>query len=327
MQASGRRATEFLSPDEIAALTRASDLAGLCAVAGSWALVALALGALGRWPSTGMFVLVVAVLGGRQLALAVLMHEAAHGSLFRTRWLNEHVAQWLCAWPMWGDVARYRRHHLGHHSHAGTERDPDASLVRPFPTSGGALVRKFARDVLGASGLKRVLGLALMDLDLLEYTVAAEARRLPWRGLGHHLHAGARNAAGPLAANVALAVILAAAGAAWLYLAWVAAFLTSFGVVLRLRSIAEHACMEPTADPFRNTRTTRAGWLARALVAPHHVNYHLEHHLLMTVPYFRLPELHRLLAARGALPASSLASGYREVLRIAASGRPARAPS
>ena len=41
--------------------------------------------------------------------------------------------------------------------------------------------------------------------------------------------------------------------------------------------------------------------LGRALLFPHHVNYHLEHHLYPAVPHYRLPALHRLLAAKGAL--------------------------
>jgi fatty acid desaturase len=77
--------------------------------------------------------------------------------------------------------------------------------------------------------------------------------------------------------------------------------------------------MEASADPFRNTRTTLAGPLARLLLAPHRVSYHLEHHLLMTVPAFRLPVLHRLLAERGALPEGATAGGYVEVLRLASS--------
>ena len=43
------------------------------------------------------------------------------------------------------------------------------------------------------------------------------------------------------------------------------------------------------ADPLRNTRTTRATPLARLLVAPYFVNYHLEHHLFLFVPCWRLP--------------------------------------
>jgi fatty acid desaturase len=69
---------------------------------------------------------------------------------------------------------------------------------------------------------------------------------------------------------------------------------------------------------FRNTRTTRAGWLARLTVAPLHVNYHQEHHLMASVPYYRLPLMHRLLQDKLTLPA---APGYLEVLSLASAGR------
>ena len=34
---------------------------------------------------------------------------------------------------------------------------------------------------------------------------------------------------------------------------------------------------------------------------PHHVNYHIEHHLYPAVPHYNLPACHRALAASGAL--------------------------
>ena len=48
------------------------------------------------------------------------------------------------------------------------------------------------------------------------------------------------------------------------------------------------------------------------------MNYHLEHHLLMTVPYFRLPRLHALILAHGVLDPVNHAPGYLAVLRKAA---------
>ncbi len=52
-------------------------------------------------------------------------------------------------------------------------------------------------------------------------------------------------------------------------------------------------------------------------MAPHHVNFHLEHHLLPTVPHYRLPEMHQLLVERGAWAEATKADGYLEVLRLA----------
>lgn len=62
--------------------------------------------------------------------------------------------------------------------------------------------------------------------------------------------------------------------------------------------------------------------MERALIAPNGVNYHLEHHLLMTVPHYNLPRLHRMLRDRGVLDNALIAHGYLSVLREA-SARPA----
>jgi len=37
------------------------------------------------------------------------------------------------------------------------------------------------------------------------------------------------------------------------------------------------------------------------MLFPHHVNYHVEHHLYPAVPHYRLKQLHRVLASRGLL--------------------------
>ncbi|MCY1447736.1 Fatty acid desaturase [compost metagenome] len=67
--------------------------------------------------------------------------------------------------------------------------------------------------------------------------------------------------------------------------------------------MAEHAGMQTSLTALTNTRTTRAGWIARSFVAPIHVNYHMEHHLMASVPYFKLPRMHGLLRDRGHVPA------------------------
>ena len=314
-----RRAGDVLSRDEIRAFTRASDWAGARAVVGTWVMIAATFAVLARWPHPVAFVAAVVVLGGRQLALAVMMHEAAHGTLFRTRFLNDVVGDFLCARPVGGDVARYRKHHLGHHAHTGTGRDPDLGLASAFPVTRASMARKLARDISGISGLRRLLGLVLMDAELLTYNVGGDARPMPRRGIVTHLGALVRHGSGALVTNGLLLGALALSGHAWLYAAWAVANLTTYGLFLRIRSIAEHACMERSADPLRNTRTTRANLLARMTVAPLNVSHHLEHHLLPTVPYFRLPALGDALIARGAMPESSTAPGYVAVLRGAAS--------
>lgn len=307
------RATDMLSREEIRRLTRRSDLRGVWAIFSTWAVIGGCFAALALWPHPAVFISAVVILGGRQLALAILMHEAAHRTLFRTHWFNDVVTDWLCARPILNDVARYRKHHLRHHQYAGTEADPDLSLIEPFPTTRRSLIRKFTRDLLGLTGLKRLVGLLLMNFELLEYSVAGDAKRRPRneRSRRDLLSAGMRNTFGFVVTNLVLAGILGLSGQLWVYWAWVVANMTTFSLFVRIRSLAEHACTEMTTDVFRNTRTTKAGLLARATVAPIRVNFHLEHHLLVGVPYFMLPRMHELLRERGA-PAA--APGYRWIL-------------
>ncbi len=316
-------AKDLLTRDEIKAFTRTSDLGGAVAVIVNWAIIAGAFALIIAVPHPLTFIAAVIVLGGRQLALAVMMHEAAHGTLFRTRWLDDKLTDVLCARPVWSDVRRYRIHHLGHHAHTGTDKDPDLGLAPREPMTRGSLARKIARDLTGVAGLRRVIALILMDAGALAYNVGATsadlvgggyktkwAKKAPWAYAWSFL----KHTWLVWLTNAAMAVALSALGAGWAYLAWPVAWLTTFGLFLRIRMLAEHACRERGPDILRNTRTTYANLIARATVAPLHVNYHLEHHLLPTTPWFRLPALHRTLVERGALPPGATARGYTEVL-------------
>lgn len=312
-----RRVTEYLSAAEIRALTTRSDRLGLRALLLTWASIAACFALVAWHPRWWTIALALVFLGGRQLALSILMHDAAHRSLFRSRRLNLVLGEWLCAAPIWTSLERYRAHHLQHHAHTNDPRDPDLGLVAPFPVTPASMARKFTRDLLGLTGLRRVVALLAIDFGFLEYTASAELVRIDQRGrsLTEVLGCGLRNFGPVLLSNVALGLMLRAAGHGELYLLWVVAYLTSFSLLLRIRSMAEHACTDATTDPFFNTRTTQAGWLARLTVAPLAVNFHLEHHLLPTVPLYSLPRMHHLLHERGALDGCHIASGYIDVLR------------
>ncbi|MCI0570936.1 MAG: fatty acid desaturase family protein [Myxococcaceae bacterium] len=288
----------------------------------SWAIIASAFALIAAWPSNPIaWIVGLVLLGGRQLALAILMHECAHQSLFGTRALNSIVGTWLCAAPVWQRLDDYRRHHLSHHARTSLEGDPDLGLVEPFPTTRSGLARKLLRDLSGVAFLRRVVGLLAMDAGLFTYTASTGAVKVVPRPSPAAMAANlARNFGPVVLTNAALALVLVVLGHGYLYGAWILAYATTFSAFVRIRSIAEHAVTETTEDPFRNTRTTDANVIARLTVAPHHVNYHLEHHLLPTVPHYRLRDLHRLLRERGAYEGAQHARGYVEVLRMAVAG-------
>ena len=71
--------------------------------------------------------------------------------------------------------------------------------------------------------------------------------------------------------------------------------------ILRLRAVCEHGAVTDLSTPLTAARTNLVGPLARFVMFPHHVNYHVEHHLFTAVPHYRLPALHAALRERGVL--------------------------
>jgi len=304
----------LLSHDEIARLTRRSDWRGAWAVVSTWGMIGGAFLVLARWPNPFTFLAALIVIAGRQMALGILQHEASHGTLFKMRWCNQVVGDWACARPVWQTLDKYRRHHLRHHAETGTDGDPDISLHRDYPVTRVSLRRKLTRDVAGVTGMRTVAGLLLMDAGLIRWTVANDVIHLPRDDWWRHGVQFAENIAPMLATNGVLFIMLSVSGHPGLFAVWVLAFITPLPLFLRIRSVAEHGCLPRTRDVFANTRTIRAGWLARLTVAPVAVNYHLEHHLLPGVPYYRLRDLHALLRAKGLVAEPD---GYWAVLKRA----------
>lgn len=286
---------------EWAALTRRSDLLGLGMVVHAWALIGLAVALVVWLPNPLTYILAVMVIGARQLGLAILMHEAAHGGLSRHQALNDAVGQWLCAAPVGADLAGYRPYHLKHHKFTEQPEDPDLGLSAPFPVSRASLWRKVIRDLTGQTFFKQRFGPLL-------------AKRAPGTS------AVVNGATGRfLLVNAGLALGCVAVGLWWVYPAlWLVPLATWFPLVTRLRNIAEHACVHSAGDPFRQARTTKASWWERLLIAPYWVHFHAEHHLWMHLPAYRLEAAHRLLVAKGYGPRMVIAPSYSAVLAEAA---------
>jgi fatty acid desaturase len=287
------KVSELLSPEQVQHLRGKSDLVGGLLVLHAWGLIAGSMALFVCWPNPISFVLAVMVIGTRQLGLAILMHDAAHGLLFDNRRLNEWVGTWLCAAPVFTSLALYRPYHVTHHRHTQQAEDPDLGLSAAFPITRKSLWRKIARDLTGRTAYRR-------RLEQFRRGLAKE-----WR---------------TFAANLVLLGTLSAAGYWWLYpVLWLVPLATWYQLVSRIRNIAEHAVVPDNDDPLRNTRTTRANWLERLFVAPYRVNYHLEHHLFMFVPCWRLPAAHRALLATGLGERMEIQPDYGAVLGLATS--------
>ena len=306
MTALRMRARDFMTDAELIEVRTRSTWRGVALIAHAWGVIAAAIALVAIWPNPLTYLLAVAVIGSRQLGLAILMHDGAHGCLAADETLNMRLSQLLCAYPVFAETRAYRRYHLQHHARTQQEDDPDLVLSAPFPITSASYRRKFIRDITGQTGYQQRKAQFLNALGDSDWPLAQRLRHF-----GQKL--------GPqFATNAAMFAVLALFGVWWAYpLLWLAPLLTWMMVITRIRNIAEHAVVPDSSDPLRNTRTTRAGLLQRAFIAPYYVNYHLEHHLLFYVPCYNLPRVHAILARSRFAGRMEVQPGYRAVLRLA----------
>ena len=280
------------------------------AIASEWTGIILAVVLYERFLDPIFLPVIVIWIGARQHALAILMHDGAHYLLFKNRRLNAAVSELFLAWPLFVSTLIYRGGHFAHHRHVNTEKDPDlrrkqsAATEWQFPTSWGSLVTLLAKDVFGIHARQLLSDFA----DMWDWSSTPE-KRINFYAVGRTLY-------------YAFVVSVVTYFGLWptFLLLWVLPMLTWLKMILRIRSIAEHFAIE-NDHVYTQSRTTLPSLLERVFVAPRNVNFHLEHHLYPSVPFFRLPQLHTALMKDAVFQRKAhITSTYLGVLRECVSG-------
>lgn len=300
----------YFAPEDWAPLARRSRWKGLALLAHAWIVIGLAIAmavAVPWYVKPVAIPLAIAIIGARQLGLAILMHDAAHAALHPDLKVNDWVGNHLTT----GGLLGYRNYHLTHHKYAQQGEDPDLVLSAPFPITRQSLRRKIVRDLTGQTYYKqRWSGL-----------VKRIAGRKPGEPLAPILIEAMVARRRFLIGMVVTVAVTAPFGLWWVWpVLWLVPQATWLPMVTRLRNIAEHACVaKDEPDPLRHARTTMANWLERAFIAPYYVNYHCEHHMFMHVPCYNLPSVHRALDRKGVMGEMLTAPGYLSMLKVATS--------
>jgi len=257
------------------------------------------------WTNPLTVLLGIFVIGARQLGLGVLSHDGAHFTLYENRKLNDWVCEWILSRPFTsGTINAYRKYHLQHHAHTQQPEDPDLHLSKPFPISRESFHRKVWRDLSGQTGWKQYGG-------MFAEAFSGETRWLAWKN-------GWRRFGPNILINLGFLAGFTIAGKWYLYfLLWWVPALTWNRFITRLRNIGEHAAVPDNDDRLRNTRTIEASWWERAFIAPYGVNYHLEHHLIVNCPYYKLKRAHTMLMGKGMQDQMEIRRSYAAMLKVA----------
>ena len=299
---------DLLSKEELKVIRKKRDWINVVSISLNWLQIIAAMALFFYFPNVLTFLLSVVVIGSRQFALAVLAHDGAHNLLFSNEKINDFVSQWFCAFPLFSDNRPYRPYHLAHHRFTESENDPDLSLSAPFPITKASFRRKVIRDLTGQTGFKRY-SIALKSIFSSEAdNFAGRIKKISDKISGFFI------------SNLVIFSLIAIFSHWSIYflLWWIPAF-TYYSLIVRIRNIAEHS-VTPGDTNLNNTRTTKASLLTRYLLVPHHVNFHLEHHLFTNCPWYNLPKVHEMLKGEPLRDKMCIEESYFSVLRKATSG-------
>ena len=275
----------ILDGETIAELSAVKPLQWLWAALCDWILILGAAACFLMWPYWYVCLAAIAVIGNRQHALGVLMHDAVHYRVAGKRACNDLLSDLIAGYLLFLPTSCYRAFHLPHHRYLDTPDDPEREFVRLFP---GDL--SFPQHPL------RLLWTVVRDLSGLWPVGPLALAKVIWSPPGRQrLHA-----IPVLLLHAAILTTAYFTGLLHVYfLLWITPLLTVFAATFRIRGIAEHLGIEEAGpqrysraqpEPLLTTRTMR-GVVGGIVIAPHAVGYHLEHHLYPSVPFHNLPKL------------------------------------
>lgn len=214
----------------------------------------------------------VIVIANRQRSLGNILHDAGHSNLHRSRKINDTLTATLVAPLIFADIGTYRELHLRHHRQLGSYADPD-KLNRAAVGSWLAHFCKF-----------------LFDPKLWLGSVAGH--------FSSACTAGSRKFYIICWWTLVCSLIWVLAG--WNQLAtflalWMLARATVFHAITVFREMCDHyGLVEGGIFSFSRDIFPTSIWYH--LVHPRNNGYHLTHHLLPVVPYYRLPQAQRLIS-------------------------------
>ena len=263
---------------EVRRLSKVSNWRSAGIIAWQWVLI-FAAGTLavqtGHWAA---WILAILVIGSRQQALGILVHDATHYLLFTNRTVNDIVSDLFCGFPVNISTTLYRSTHYPHHRYTNTPDDPDWQ----WPKTRWEAVKVLLKSmfIINIRSAIKVANRWAPGMNL--FTPITPAYPLRARVLF-------------VTVTIAIYAVLIYTGLIWKALIlWMVPALTVVNLTNRMRAMAEHIVV-PGTHELNTTRTVIPNLLERLFICPLGINYHIEHHVFPSVPCYNVLKLHKLL--------------------------------
>ena len=203
--------------------------------------------------------------------ICLFTHEGVHRTLHKNIWVNNIIGS-ICGYLVLQTMAGYRVLHLKHHKYLNTKGDP--GLLTTYVSNKYVIVAMewgyflfgyvAFLTVIPYQGFKQgsIKDRFLIGLDIffIFFLFWLSINNLPF---------------------------------VWLIHGWLIPMIFVH-FMMNIRGMSQHLMLEDYHDPFKGARTIKAHPIVDFFLC--NENYHIEHHLYPSVPWYNLKKVHELIA-------------------------------
>ncbi|RUS96564.1 dihydrorhizobitoxine desaturase [Dulcicalothrix desertica PCC 7102] len=267
---------------QIKTLAKLDNWHGILALLEDYSLIIISI-LITYYISWYFYPLAILIIGARQRALATLLHEAAHRTLAKNKHLNFALGTYFSGYLILQTFTGYKKSHVdNHHRYLGHPiLDPDYyfhiseglySYINPM-----SFVKKYILMPLVLSKVPNYL------YTLIQQRLLAKASQQK-------------------ETLIMCLYILIITATLWnlncqnmLILFWIIPYLTTFQIIGWFIELSEHYPLVGNNDiDIYMTRNRQSHWLEAFFLSIHNENYHLDHHLNPSTPFWNLAKAHQI---------------------------------
>ncbi|HEX6719701.1 MAG TPA: fatty acid desaturase family protein [Pyrinomonadaceae bacterium] len=259
------------------------------------------------WPlALPIYLFAIFLIGGRQRALADILHQAAHGTLLKNRRAADFFGTVLSGYLVLQSLSGYRFSHVvRHHGFLGdTTLDPDYEQYREWKICGANLT---------AAAVRRHLLRTLTPASTLNYIKYLLKHRI------FPQTENSRERVFRISFVAIVTILICSFGYAHLLLFyWLIPLVTTQAWIGAFLELVEHYPMIETQRTFDiyMSRNRRCSWLSSFLLGlKQYDGYHLVHHTFPFIPSWRLPEAHRIMVEDANYNSMNQVYGWKGMLQ------------
>ena len=203
--------------------------------------------------------------------ICLFTHEGVHRTLHKNIWVNNIIGS-ICGYLVLQTMAGYRVLHLKHHKYLNTKGDP--GLLTTYVSN------------------KYVI--AAMEWGYFLFGYVAFLTVIPYQGFKQ----GSIKDRFLIGLDIFFIFFLFWLSInnlpfVWLIHGWLIPMIFVH-FMMNIRGMSQHLMLEDYHDPFKGARTIKAHPIVDFFLC--NENYHIEHHLYPSVPWYNLKKVHELIA-------------------------------